>query len=220
MEMKNADEAGGGGANPMKLRVDLLVDSSGSMCAHVDQTATGVTEYVETLRGKKASVTLTLFDSSQMRVLYNRVKPKDFAFAAGQFHPAGMTPLYDAMGLMLTQRLEEKTPDHVQRVLLVMTDGLENASRQFKSEQVKKLVEQWNARGWLMIYLGAGQDAILEGSRVGIGTMDSMTMDMNRVDAAYSAAAAKTARYFYAGGGVAGMSASAFTDEERKTSID
>ena len=50
---------------------------------------------------------------------------------------------------------------------VIVTDGLENASREYDSKAVKTLIEEKTEQGWLIIYLGADHDAILQSERFG-----------------------------------------------------
>ena len=99
----------------------------------------------------------------------NKVRPIE----RGQYVPRGQTALYDAIGNSLTYFMEKKLldPESYSKCLMyIVTDGYENASKNFSSNKVKKLID--NAREKYSIdlfYLGANQDAILEASKIGIG---------------------------------------------------
>jgi hypothetical protein len=54
-----------------------------------------------------------------------------------------------------------------EQIVVVFTDGLENASRTWTRDQVFALIEQKKAQGWTFVFMGANQDAYAEGSRIG-----------------------------------------------------
>jgi len=76
------------------------------------------------------------------------------------YQPCCCTPLYDAMGFTLTtMRKHVKTVDDAVVVVTIITDGLENASKEYTGAAVKELVEQLKGEGWTFTYMGANQDS-------------------------------------------------------------
>lgn len=102
--------------------------------------------------------------------------------------PRGMTPLRDALCMAIDkagQRLASKKaslrPEKV--LFLVMTDGLENASRRYSLEEVKQRIDrQTGTYSWEFVYLGANQDALLEAGRMGMDLKKAITFDVNKID--------------------------------------
>lgn len=149
----------------------IIVDESGSMGGLERATLSGVNETLGTIRqaqkefGEKQQhyVTLVTFDSPgakgvPVRTLID-MQPievvKDFA----DYDPHGCTPLYDAMGQSIT-RLHNIIKDdaNATAVVTVLTDGLENASREFSGRQLKQLIEQLKEQGWTFSYMGSAHD--------------------------------------------------------------
>ena len=102
-----------------------------------------------------------------------------------------------------------------------MTDGLENASREWAHPQVKQLIEkQTNDYQWQFLYLGADQDAVEVGMSIGVGAGHSVTYGRGKVKQAMAATAANVASYRQAR--AAGMPAPAaaamteFTEKQRR----
>ena len=111
-------------------------------------------------------LTLVTFDAPQVptkprvRVLYDGVPFEEVAgLNSGNYCPDGGTPLYDAIGGTISRI--EGDPRSADRtvVLVVMTDGLENASVEYTHEAIAARVEQKERDGWTIMYLGANQDA-------------------------------------------------------------
>lgn len=76
------------------------------------------------------------------------------------YEPCCCTPLYDAMGFTLTNmRNHVKDIEDSVVVATVITDGLENASKEYTGSAVKKLVEKLKGEGWTFTYMGANQDS-------------------------------------------------------------
>lgn len=100
--------------------------------------------------------------------------------------PRNMTALYDAMGKTINllgehfARLsEDQRPEKV--LVVTITDGLENASKEFSLLDVKnKVTHQQDKYGWQFTFIGANQDAVLTGSGLGVPTTSGLTYGANR----------------------------------------
>jgi len=101
--------------------------------------------------------------------------------------PCGLTALHDAVGQtivklgnILNSKPETERPEKV--IIIIMTDGHENASKEYSAETVKELVEHQKEKyNWEFIYLGANQDAIGEGCKIGVSRNKSLNYDANTV---------------------------------------
>jgi hypothetical protein len=97
--------------------------------------------------------------------------------------PRGMTALFDALGTIIQktgERLaripESDRPARV--VFVIITDGAENASKEYTSDQIKEIIQhQSKAYNWQFVYLGANQDSFASASQIGI--LASSTQDYN-----------------------------------------
>lgn len=86
-------------------------------------------------------------------VLVNEIKE----LTAETYRPDYCTALYDAMGISLNALRKDVTEDD--KVLVtVVTDGYENASKEYSGKAVKVLVDELKAKGWVFAYIGANQD--------------------------------------------------------------
>ena len=95
-----------------------------------------------------------------------------------------------------------------------MTDGYENASRDWTHERIKALIEQQTREyGWEFLYLGADQDAIEEGAKMGFAAAKSMTYRRGKADKVMADMGANVGAYRTArGAGAAPAAASELTD--------
>lgn len=157
----------------------VLLDRSGSMDAIKDDMMGGFDSFVKEQRSVPGACVLTLvqFDSFGIDTVHEAKPIADVP--ALLLEPRGMTPLLDAVGRTINdvgQRLE-RTPEDKRpgRVLFVIvTDGHENASKEFKLDQIKSMVEhQTNTYQWQFSYLGANVDAFAEAGGLGIGRQSS-----------------------------------------------
>ena len=183
-----------------KLYAHVLLDRSGSMEECRDTTISAFNEYVSSLRAKdelSARVSLTLFDDVSIDLLHDRVKPRDLANLTREtFVPRGMTPLNDAIGKTVAAIDKAELRDDEGVAFVILTDGLENASKEFNTEAVKKLLDgRQKDKNWLVIYLGANQDAFAEGATRGTVAGRTMNFATAQMPAAMGAAARMTVDY-------------------------
>lgn len=143
----------------------IILDESGSMYSIYQPALTGVNETLQTIRMAKDNhpeqthfVTLVTFDTAQYNRIYNNTPAeKAIDITPEQYRPGGGTPLFDAMGIGISElRSHVKENDVV--LVTVITDGYENASREYSGAAIKSLVKEMRAKGWVFTYIGANQD--------------------------------------------------------------
>jgi len=148
----------------------IILDKSGSM-ESIRQAA--VDGFNETLAGiKKAQekyaesqehfVSLLTFCDCEKKYVFDKVPvAKARKLTLDDYEPCCCTPLYDAMGFTLTtMRNHVKKVDDAVVVVTIITDGYENASKEYTGAAVKKLVEELKGEGWTFTYMGANQDSV------------------------------------------------------------
>lgn len=149
----------------------IIIDESGSMGHLRDATLSGVNETINTIRQAQQEfadkqshfLTLVTFDSSSFNRESVRIhvdaKPIGEVSDFVGYRPCGGTPLFDAMGTSIT-RLHQtvKNDEDASAIVTVMTDGLENASREYSGRQIKSLIEQLKEEGWTFNYMGSAHD--------------------------------------------------------------
>jgi len=156
----------------------LVVDRSGSMETIRDDMQGGLNSLLAEqakLEGR-CFVTLAQFDDSY-EVLAERTPIAELD--AYRLVPRGSTALLDAIGRTISTTkawLDELPASERPRVLFtVITDGMENASREWSRQQVMDAVTALQGEGWDFTFLGANQDAIHEGSTMGFSEGSSIT---------------------------------------------
>lgn len=199
--------------NPDRHHVVILLDRSGSMIAVKSDTEGGLRAFLAAQAEAPGDTTVSLyqFDDRYEAVYENKplAEVPDF-----QLVPRGMTALLDAIGRTITtvggQLAAMPSGDRPGEVVIVIfTDGQENASGEYTQSVIKHLITQQQEQyGWKFVFLGADQDAFAVSGGIGI-----------RADSTLSYASSHTQRSMTnAGRMVARGTASglyAFTDDER-----
>lgn len=159
----------------MKTHLAVLLDRSGSMSSQKSDHEGGLKSFVEDNKKLQGDVYFTLaqFDSANpFELLYDSTPISDVDDI--ELIPRGATPLLDAVGEMLTHIEKANKNNPVDDVLLmIITDGYENASQKWTKEAVKKAVDEKKQAGWQILFLGANLDNFADAA--------SMNLDMNKV---------------------------------------
>jgi len=160
----------------MRTSITVVLDRSGSMASVRDDAIGGFNTFLEKERqaGDGTRMTLTRFDHEYEIICVDRPVADVEPLNEATYVPRGSTALNDAVGRTIAEldaRLD-RTPEaeRPERVLFViLTDGLENASREFTTEQVRDMIARHErARGWTFVYLSADLSAFAEADRLGI----------------------------------------------------
>ena len=199
--------------DPDYTHLEVVLDRSGSMQDIKSDTEGGFNAFLAEQKELPGRCTIAL---SQFDDVYEVVYwPTDIQQVSDLvLRPRGSTALLDAMGKSMTAAGEflagldeDQRPGKV--IVVVITDGMENASRGWTREQVFALVmHQTETYGWEFRFLAANQDAIAVGASFGVTKGSAMTYDSAHVGASYSSLSASVA--VTRGGG-----SGAFTQEQR-----
>lgn len=160
----------------------MILDRSGSMHNIKPEMESAIKEFLAGQCATEGMVTVDalLFDH-EIEAQYVMCAPEKVDI---KIEPRGSTALLDAMGFGITafwSRLdalpEHAKPEH--RIVVVVTDGEENASQEYGPSAVRDLVKAKTAGGAQFIFLGADQDAITAGTELGIEPTKSMKFAKN-----------------------------------------
>ena len=188
--------------NTNLCEIGFVLDRSGSMNAMKDEAVGGINAFLESQRKLpgQAGLTLVLFDHEYI-VVHDGVPIKNVPpLNNDTYVPRGTTALLDAIGRTINtigERLDKTPkPERPGKVIVaILTDGLENASQEFKRKEIFKMIKhQREVYSWEFIFLGAKQDAISTGAKMGIPIANAVT---------FSEAPGGTARAFDAVSSVA-----------------
>ncbi len=155
----------------------FILDKSGSMAGLEADTIGGFNSMIE--RQKKAvgeALVSTVLFSNNSTVIHDRVDVRKVEpMTDRQYFVGGGTALIDAIGGAIHHianvhkyAREEDRPEHT--VFVITTDGMENASHRYSSDEVKAMVRKEKEQfGWEFLFLGANIDAVETAARFGIG---------------------------------------------------
>ncbi len=155
----------------------FILDRSGSMAGLESDTIGGFNSLIEKQRKQdgKCYVSTVLFDNVS-EVLYDRVElSKIRKMTEDDYTVRGCTALIDAIGGAIHHignvhkyARPEDVPE--QTMFVIMTDGMENASRRYTSDEVKKMIEKEKEKyGWEFLFIGANIDSVETARHFGIG---------------------------------------------------
>lgn len=184
----------------------ILLDRSGSMQSLWVEALSSVNAYAKELSNKTdgdavdGHITLAVFDG-QEGLQFDLLRRKQPALhwekvTDREAAPRGMTPLLDALGRLIALA-ETDNPDKA--VIVVMTDGQENASREVTRDGVKAALDRVKAKGWDVVFLGANFDNISDASAVGVFASQQMAMAPGTMSASMERMAKKSRAYFARG---------------------
>ncbi len=167
----------------MQTHVSFVLDSSGSMQNIAEDTKGGFNSFLADQRDEEGNATVTLIDfNTNVDVVYEAQDIEEAPeLDSDTYTPSGQTALHDAIITAIdtaSARIEElddeEKPETV--VVVVLTDGQENAS-ETPGETVRERVEQQQEEhGWEFLFIGANQDAALTAEGIGMDSGRALSM--------------------------------------------
>ena len=153
----------------------FILDRSGSMAGLESDTIGGFNSLIDKQKKQEGEclVTTVLFDSTP-ETIHDRLDLREIGkMTENEYQVGGCTALIDAIGGTIehidTIRKyirKDDVPEHT--MFVIITDGLENASRRFSSAKVKKEIEAHKEAGWEFLFMGANIDAVETAGNLGI----------------------------------------------------
>ena len=144
------------------IHISVVLDRSGSMASIADDIVGGFNEYLAEQRQVEGRVRVTLaqFDSQDpFEVLISGVDLREVTdLDRSEYRPRGSTPLFDAIGRMIAKidadsaAYSEVGAPEEDQVVLIVTDGYENASREYSRQMIFDLIETRRSRGWVFVF--------------------------------------------------------------------
>jgi hypothetical protein len=198
----------------------ILLDRSGSMAeaGKWPETLNAINAYVKKLADEKVDtgVTLAVFDQDggklDYKVVRDRITPPTWKpVTIEDATPRGWTPLNDAIGRLVSQAEAGFNGTQYSRVaIIIMTDGMENASKELTVAQAKALLEKCRAKGWQVIFLGADYDNAVQAASYGNSMAATADSSIRNLSQTMDATASLRSSY-----GITGQSME-YSDEQKK----
>lgn len=174
-----------GKARKPLIDISIVLDRSGSMASIKDDTIGGFNTFLSDQQNVdgEGSLTMVQFDNEYEFVHTAMQLEKVPLLDDTTFVPRGSTALLDAVGRTLEytgarlgKMTETERPDQV--LFVIITDGEENASREFSLKQINRMIgERKEKNQWQFVFIGANQDAIQSGAGLGIDAGNTYAFD-------------------------------------------
>lgn len=164
---------------PERIELVLVLDKSGSMQGLESDTIGGFNSMIKKQKALDVPVRVTavLFNDKTDVLYESRSIHSVHALTEKEYEVGGTTALLDAVGstiLNVDQKGNVKKGTKV--IFVIITDGMENASREFTKTKVKQMISDKQEKyGWDFIYLGANIDAAEEAGAIGVKKANAVT---------------------------------------------
>lgn len=185
----------------------IILDESGSMTGLEEATIAGANETISAIRAAadslpelKQYLTMVTFSTRSrgdtLHVLNDATPIAEVkTLSPEDYRPEAMTPLYDAVGDILV-RMNSIVPEESAVLVTIITDGLENASCRYTSDNLAQMIGMLEERGWTFTYLGANQNAILEARKIGVSNAMNYDADVDGVKKMYGREKGSRIKYY------------------------
>lgn len=167
--------------------ITIILDRSGSMDSIREDTIGGFNAFLSKQKEGPGTVTLTFiqFDTQDAHEVIHKFKPiaEIPPLTRDVYVPRASTPLLDALGWSLNDlektiadMAEDQKPEQV--IVVVITDGQENSSKEFKKAQITKIIrDKQDKAKWQFVFLSADLDAINDAVNAGVQVCSSLAFD-------------------------------------------
>ena len=154
------------------VEISVIIDQSGSMQGRQSDVIGSFNRFLEEQRALpgQATLTLTLFADYANVVVAGADLQNIADLTPTTYRPSGSTALLDAVGKTMSS-LNARGPGRA--VIVIITDGEENASKHYNIAQVRDYIVLAEARGWKVLFLGANIDAFKIGSMIGVAQFNT-----------------------------------------------
>ena len=167
----------------------IILDESGSMKSIKTTIINGFNEVVQTVKGvalqypeQEHLITFITFNGLSTKTHLENVDVNDLNLIDdSKYNPDSMTPLYDAMGNSITHlRKVTDTITDYNVLVTILTDGEENASKEYNGITIKKIIEELKLKNWTFTYIGANHD--VENFALSISITNTMKFSTDEKD--------------------------------------
>lgn len=179
----------------METNLICLLDKSGSMSDCVTQTLKSYNDYIASMKDEAdLTVSLYLFDN-QIETIYENLPVASVPELTTQSYMlGGGTALLDALGFSVNKKRtkDEEIFFSGRNIVVVITDGGENASHEFKLVDVKSRIEQLQKENFTFVFLSADVNAFTEAASLGISAGNQVFYSKSQIGSTMKAVASST----------------------------
>jgi len=180
----------------MHTHLALIVDRSGSMGGKVNDVVGGVNQFIKENCEAPGTAALTIMQfDDQFEIKHHDDVRYVIPWGPEHYKPRGSTALLDAIGRTIQEVGRALQAAPAEKVIVtVITDGQENASREYTSERIKEMMAHAEKHGWTFLFIGADKQAVVAAQGMGFNSMhtSSYANDSIGTTSAYSASAGAT----------------------------
>jgi hypothetical protein len=164
----------------------IILDESGSMESIKQPTINGFNEILQSIRhSAKESPEITQFlnffsfNSSGIKEIFTLAKVDEIPVLSDEnYKPDNCTPLYDAIGYGLNKlRFAIEKEKDFSVLVTILTDGAENASKEYSFTTIGALIKLLSEKGWVFTYIGANHD--VEKTAISLNIINRMSFEAN-----------------------------------------
>jgi hypothetical protein len=162
------------------VHIGIALDESGSMSSLKRETLSGLNEQIQALRKHSdvsSTLTLVTFEGAdEVKVRYSVIPIEEMKDLTDEdYNPDGMTAMYDGVGKLLNEMSKIEDTEESTYVILVVSDGAENASMEFNSAKIADMIkERQDTKRWTINYIGANQDLSVVQQTLGLNSGNSL----------------------------------------------
>ncbi len=166
-----------GDPQPSGGDIIFILDASGSMSQMGREPVDCLNDFIQDQKTNDGSTfTLVTFNDTMKTIIDGKPLSSDFVFLYDLYKPRGMTALYDALGKVITTKLESNRNQNV--ILVILTDGAENASKEYTKSHIKRMTDVAKSKhNWQIVYLGANHNASAAGNDIGCTVSEAYAYD-------------------------------------------
>ncbi|HTE24447.1 vWA domain-containing protein [Flavitalea sp.] len=193
-----------------KTYYHIILDQSGSMQDCIDPTISGFNEQIQVIRSlqqrypeQEIKVGLTCFNHDVNIVSFGRPVNEQRQLSREEYQPNGQTALYDAIGETVLKikdslgSIAQQQQEDVAIIVVILTDGHENASKLFNLKGIGNLIRELEAGGkWTFTYLGATLDAREVAEALCIKRENSMAFEKKQMKETYGRLSKSLTNFF------------------------
>ena len=145
----------------------IILDESGSMQSIKQPTINGFNEIIQSIRhdAKQTAevaqwINFYSFNGAGIKEILPLGRVEELPLLSEEsYQPDHMTPLYDAIGYACSKlRFAIEKANNYSVLVTILTDGEENASKEFDHNGVSRLIAALKEKGWVFTYIGANHD--------------------------------------------------------------